>query len=155
MPMNNLELKVLPGLVAAACVAAMWFVSSQSPALAFIVPHKQLLALALAGIGLCIGFSGVLAFRKMKTTVNPIKPGSASCLVTSGIYRYTRNPMYLGLLLILAGCATQFANLLAFLLLPAFVAYMNRFQIEPEERALAAKFQDAFTAYKQSARRWL
>jgi protein-S-isoprenylcysteine O-methyltransferase Ste14 len=153
--MNTLELKVLPIFVAAACVAAMWFVASQTPALAFMIPIKQLLALTLVATGLMIGFAGVHAFRKAKTTVNPVKPGRASVLVTSGIYCYTRNPMYLGLLLILAGCATLFSHPLAFLVLPAYVAYMNRFQIIPEERALDANFQQAFIAYKQSVRRWL
>ncbi len=91
----------------------------------------------------------------MKTTVNPLTPEATTTMVTSGIYRFTRNPMYLGFLLILAGWAIALSHLLAFVILPLFVWYMNRFQILPEERALASKFPEAFTAHKRSVRRWL
>ena len=98
---------------------------------------------------------GVIEFRRAKTTVDPTKPDSASSLVRTGIYRRTRNPMYLGFLLILTGCAAALANLTSFLILPAFVVYMNRFQIKPEERALASIFGDDFKAYYSEARRWI
>lgn len=76
-------------------------------------------------------------------------------MVSSGIYRFTRNPMYLGFLLVLAEWAIYLSNILAFALLPLFKWYMNRFQILPEERALDAKFSHALTAYKCSVRLWL
>ena len=79
----------------------------------------------------------------------------ASNMVTSGIYRFSRNPMYLGFFLALAGWATYLSHLLAFALLPLFVLYINRFQILPEERALSDKFPQEYTAYKGSVRRWL
>jgi protein-S-isoprenylcysteine O-methyltransferase Ste14 len=75
--------------------------------------------------------------------------------VRSGVYSFTRNPMYLGFLLVLVGWATFLSNALAFLILPAFILYMNRFQIEPEERALASLFAEEFVAYKSRVRRWL
>lgn len=98
---------------------------------------------------------GVLEFKWAKTTVNPTKPQSSSALVKSGIYRRTRNPMYLGFLLILIGLAILTANLVAFLILPAFALYMNQFQIKPEERALTSIFGDEFRAYCSSVRRWI
>ena len=98
---------------------------------------------------------GILEFKRAKTTVNPTKPESSSSLVRSGIYRHTRNPMYLGFLLILVGWATLTANILAFLVLPVFVLYMNRFQIKPEERALTLIFGDEFKAYCSTVRRWI
>ena len=76
-------------------------------------------------------------------------------LVATGLYAYTRNPMYLGFLLVLLGWAVFLSSILAFLFLPAFIVYMNHFQIEPEERALATLFGQAFAAYKARARRWL
>nr|ART40893.1 L409 [uncultured bacterium] len=76
-------------------------------------------------------------------------------MVISGIYRFSRNPMYVGLLLVLTAWAIYLSNALAFLFLPTFVACLTRLQIVPEERVLAAKFGDAFTAYRQSVRRWL
>jgi protein-S-isoprenylcysteine O-methyltransferase Ste14 len=97
----------------------------------------------------------MLSFWKVHTTVNPMKPSSTSSLVTSGIYHFTRNPMYLGLLFILIGWALYLANVLAFLFLPAFILYMNRFQIEPEERALTALFGQEFFEYASRVRRWL
>jgi len=75
--------------------------------------------------------------------------------VTSGIYRYTRNPMYLGLLLILLGWAVFLANIVAFIFLPAFIAYLNRFQIRPEEKAMASLFGQDFANYRSKVRRWL
>jgi protein-S-isoprenylcysteine O-methyltransferase Ste14 len=97
----------------------------------------------------------VLAFRRAQTTVNPLTPQATSSLVTTGIYRYSRNPMYVGLLFVLAGWGCYLANGLALLVLPLFVASMTRWQIIPEERFMAAKFGAEFEAYKRSVRRWL
>lgn len=99
--------------------------------------------------------AGVLSFRRMETTVNPLTPEATTTMVTSGIYRFSRNPMYLGFLFVLVGWAIHLSNLLGFAFLPLFVWYMNRFQILPEERALASKFYEVFTAYKRSVRRWI
>ena len=99
--------------------------------------------------------SGIVSFVRARTTVNPMKPESSSTLIVSGIYGLTRNPMYLGLLLILIGWAVFISNILAFVVLPAFVIYINRFQIDPEERALASRFRDDFVQYASRVRRWL
>lgn len=111
-------------------------------------------ALLFCSVGLAIVLAGVLAFRQAKTTVNPLTPEATTTIITTGIYRFTRNPMYLGFLFALIGWAIYLSNLLALALLPLFVWHMNRFQILPEERALAAKFSHAFLAYKGSVRRW-
>ena len=84
-----------------------------------------------------------------------MKPETTASIVTTGIYRVTRNPMYLGLAFVLMGWATYLANLAALLLVPAFVAYMTRFQIKPEERALLAKFGLSFAEYLAAVRRWI
>jgi protein-S-isoprenylcysteine O-methyltransferase Ste14 len=76
-------------------------------------------------------------------------------VVTSGIYRLSRNPMYLGFLLALAGWTVFLGNIIALALLPLFVAHMNAFQIKPEERALLAKFGPAYAQYMRTTRRWL
>jgi protein-S-isoprenylcysteine O-methyltransferase Ste14 len=106
-------------------------------------------------VGVAIIVAGFLAFRQAKTTVNPLTPQATTAIVTSGIYRFSRNPMYLGFLVVLTGWAMYLSNLLAFAFLPLFVLYINRFQIVPEERALYAKFSHVFTAYKRSVRRWV
>ena len=84
-----------------------------------------------------------------------MRPDSTSSLVVSGIYKYTRNPMYLGFLLVLLGWATFLSNLAALALLPAFVVYMNHFQIGPEERALGSLFAQEYQAYHARVRRWI
>ncbi len=87
--------------------------------------------------------------------MNPIKPGAASSLVSSGVYRFTRNPMYLGLSVTLLGWAVFLSNWLALLAVPVFVLYINRFQIDPEERVLSSLFGAEYAAYKEKVRRWL
>lgn len=133
----------------------MWLASVQLPRLAFALPGRLVVATALGGLGLIFAVAGMIAFRIAMTTINPMRPGAASVLVTSGAYRFSRNPMYIGLLLTLGGWAVFLSHSLAWLFLPAFVAYMNRFQISPEEEALSSKFGQEFAAYKQSVRRWL
>ena len=153
--MNSLELKVPPVAVVFLTALLMWLVARSSPAGAFVVPARILFAMILAIIGAATSTLGVVAFRRASTTVNPMKPEAASSLVHSGIYTVTRNPIYLGLLLILAAWGLFLANALVFLLLPVFIGYMNRFQIRPEERALTALFGQAFVAYTARVRRWI
>jgi len=153
--MRALELKVPPPAVTLTFVLLMWLVSWAVPQLGFDFPGRVVVAAALCAAGTMTILLGVAAFRRLKTTLNPMKPESSTALVVSGVYRFTRNPMYLGLLLVLAGWAVFLLNLLAFLLLPAFVFYMNRFQIEPEERALSSRFPAEFVAYERRVRRWL
>jgi protein-S-isoprenylcysteine O-methyltransferase Ste14 len=98
---------------------------------------------------------GLASFRRAGTTFNPLKPEATSSLVVSGVYAFTRNPMYLGFLFVLVGWAVFLSNALAFLLLLLFVLYMNRFQIQPEERVLTARFGQEFLAYKSRVRRWI
>lgn len=153
--MNALELKVPPVPLALVFAGVMRLAAVQFPALAVALPWRLALALALGVAGGVFALAGMAAFRRARTTFSPMQPGAAAAVVTSGVYRLTRNPMYLGLLLAPAGWAAYLAHVLAFLFLPAFVAYMNRFQIVPEERALASKFDAGFAAYKESVPRWL
>ena len=150
-----LELKVPPLAIGALIAALMWLVSWAVPALNFVLPGRKLLALTLGIAGAMIIGSGIASFRRAKTTINPMKPASSSSLVRSGIYKLSRNPMYLGFLLVLFGWAVFLSNALAFIFLPVFIFYMNRFQIEPEENALAGKFGQEFADYKSRVRRWL
>ena len=153
--MNALELKVPPLILVLLLALAMWFTAMQFPALAITLPWRHGLAITISGVGILILLAGVYVFQKAKTTLNPTKPAAASSVVASGIYRVSRNPMYVGFLLALTGWATWLSHPLPFLLLPIFVVYMNRFQISPEARALSAKFGDEYDKYKQGVRRWL
>ena len=152
---DKLELKV-PPLVSWLAVALLMKLSAGlAPRFALAGLHRPVLALALAsGGGLVAGF-GVICFRRARTTVDPRYPEKMSALVTSGIYRVTRNPMYLGMLLTLGGWAFWLGHGLPFLFLPLFVAVLNRWQIAPEERALAQMFGARFAAYRARVRRWV
>ena len=98
---------------------------------------------------------GLIAFLRARTTPNPLQPQQASTLVTDGIYRCTRNPMYLGMALALLGWAGWLAHPLALACIPLAMAWLQRFQIQPEERILEQRFGEAFRRYRQRVRRWL
>lgn len=133
----------------------MWWLAVQFPATGFNLAASGYLAAGLAVVALATGLAAVARFRRAGTTVNPVDPGQASQVVTNGVYRFSRNPMYLGLLLLLTAWALWLANLATLPVLPGFVLYMNRFQIQPEERFLALKFGEDFHRYRESVRRWL
>ena len=138
--MNALALKVPPVAQVIITAAAMYGVSKMVPALTFSLNGSTALAVGLGVMGLSLGVMGVTQFRIAQTTPNPQALEKVSSLVTSGIYRYSRNPMYLGLVLILLGWAFYLSHFLAFVLLPVFILYMTRFQIQPEEQMMARKF---------------
>ena len=152
---NALEFKVPPLVLVLLIAGAMWFAAKQLPSLAFMLPWRHGLAATIFGGGILFLLAGLYEFRKARTTFNPLKPDAASAVVTSGIYRVSRNPMYMGFLLALTGWGVWLSHPLPFLFLPVFVAYMNRFQILPEERALSAKFGREYDVYKHNVRRWL
>lgn len=94
-------------------------------------------------------------FIKHKTTVNPLDPAKARTLVIKGVFRFSRNPMYLGMLLLLMAWMLYLGNPLGVLFVAAFGWVMNRWQIRPEERFLHEKFGDAYSDYCKRVRRWL
>jgi protein-S-isoprenylcysteine O-methyltransferase Ste14 len=153
--MQWLELRIPPPLVWLVIAGAMFGVAYSAPSLSFTLTGSSALALALVLLGGALAVAGVIAFRNQRTTVNPLTPGASSSVVSSGVYRVSRNPMYLGFLLALAGWAVYLSNAGAALLLPVFVAYMTQYQIKPEERALLAKFGSEFAQYMSRVRRWL
>jgi protein-S-isoprenylcysteine O-methyltransferase Ste14 len=109
----------------------------------------------LALCGVAFALSGVIAFRRWNTTVRPEHPEKASTLVNTGPYRYTRNPMYLGLLVILLAWTVYLAAPVGMLGPVAFMLYITRFQIIPEERALRAKFGADYQRFCEGVRRWV
>ncbi len=152
--MFSLELKVPPLLLTALFVLATYLLSSW-PWFTLMAPETARLSGIVIGLlGVIVMVIGALQFRLQKTTLNPLTP-DASTLVTSGIYRITRNPMYLGMLLLLTGVAVTLNGATALLLLPVFVVYMNRYQIAPEERFLLHKFGQPYQDFMRSTRRWL
>lgn len=102
-----------------------------------------------------IGIAGVVQFAVKSTSVNPHKPNHASSIVTSGVYRISRNPMYLGMLFILVAAVLKFGHPTGIIVLPFYVWYMTRFQITPEEIVMEEKFGDEYRNYKKRVRRWI
>jgi protein-S-isoprenylcysteine O-methyltransferase Ste14 len=153
--MSSLESKVPPPAVVLLTALLMWVAAHAVPQLGFDVPGLKWFGVALGVAGFVTGATGVVSFRRAKTTVNPMRLRSSSSLVASGVYAITRNPMYLGGLIMLVGWALFLLNALPFTLLPAYVLYIDRFQIVPEERALTSLFGDKYIAYQRRVRRWL
>ena len=153
--MRRLELKLLPPVVTLLAAGGMALTAQYLPTLKFVVPEKTALCALLFLSGLLCELSGFLAFWKVRTSINPLRPAQASWMVRHGIYRFTRNPMYLGQLLQLLAWAFWLENLATFAFLPAFVAWMTRFQIIPEERILGIKFGNDYADYLNRVRRWI
>jgi protein-S-isoprenylcysteine O-methyltransferase Ste14 len=105
--------------------------------------------------GVLATLSGLWQFKRAQTTIDPTHPDKASNLVTGGIYQYTRNPMYLGMALVLSGAVLNTGFIVSLILLPLFIWYMTRFQIKPEERAIEGIFAEEYIDYKRQVRRWL
>lgn len=153
--MRLLELKIPPPFVALLVGVAMWFAARFGPSLELPVWVRAAAFVAIGLTGAATAVSGNLQFKRAGTTISPLKPGDASVLVTSGVFRFTRNPMYLGLALVLLGYAAFLCSALALAGPVAFVLYIGRFQIAPEERILRAKFGEAFAAYASRVGRWV
>jgi protein-S-isoprenylcysteine O-methyltransferase Ste14 len=155
MPLQALELKVPPPLVALAVALAMWFASRVIVPVSVPPLLRVAVAAAFGVSGVAVAAAGAIAFGRAKTTRNPLHPELSSALVRSGPYRFTRNPMYLGLLLLLLAWAAYLSSALALLGPFVFAGYIGRFQIRPEERALGTLFGSEYAKYKNEVRRWL
>ncbi|MDB9529771.1 isoprenylcysteine carboxylmethyltransferase family protein [Oscillatoria sp. CS-180] len=150
-----MNLKVPPVAVIVVFAALMVAVTRLLPGLTWLVPGRLVIAIVLTLLGGAISLAGVAAFRRHQTTVNPMVPAAATTIVSTGLYRFTRNPMYVGFVLGLMGWATFLSNVGAVLLVLVCVLYLTQFQIKPEEQALLQRFGSLFADYMASVRRWL
>lgn len=153
--MKFLELKVPPALLMLIFGFLMWLTDQALPQLQATWPWHEWAARAVFVLAFVLIAAGAYSFRKAKTTVDPTKPQNASSVVTNGIYRVSRNPMYLGFLLMLLAFVFKLENPATALLLPVFILYMNQFQIKPEERALLRLFGQSYASYLNQVRRWI
>ncbi|EAQ97357.1 methyltransferase family protein [Congregibacter litoralis] len=151
----NLELKIPPVILLAGAGALMWLVDRGDSFAAFTLPMRHGLSALALTFGIVIALLGVKAFRQAGTTVDPRYPERSSELVVIGVYKITRNPMYLGMLLVLIAWGLYLGSGLSLLVALGFLTYMTRFQIVPEERFMAQRFGDDFVKYRRSVRRWL
>ncbi len=153
--MHALELKIPPILVLALFAIMALGLATLLPGTRMPLPVHPWLAVATAVMAVAVALAGVLEFRRAKTTVNPLNPEKATTVVDSGIFHYTRNPMYLGMALALLAVVLWLQSGIGLVLVPAFCIYLTLFQIKPEERALQHIFGSAFDTYMGKVRRWI
>ncbi|MDQ7050744.1 MAG: isoprenylcysteine carboxylmethyltransferase family protein [Enterobacterales bacterium] len=153
--MDFLKNKIPPPVIGLSIGLLMWWLNGFSPIISYKNQLLDYFAIAIILVGISIDIQSLYNFIKNKTTANPLTPQKASKLVISGFYRFTRNPMYLGMFLVLLGTALLFGSLASLLLLPAFIGAINYLQISNEEKALETLFGEEYLSYKQRVRRWL
>jgi protein-S-isoprenylcysteine O-methyltransferase Ste14 len=150
-----LEHRIPPPLVMAACGVLMWGLRAAVPGLTAAYAGRSAIAIGIGAIGVLVALAGVIEFRRARTTVDPLHLDKSTAVVDTGIYRLTRNPMYLGMLLALVAWCVYLANVVTLAGPLAFILYMNRFQIRPEEQALTQRFGAPYRAYLGRVRRWI
>jgi protein-S-isoprenylcysteine O-methyltransferase Ste14 len=152
---SALELKVPPPVVALLIAAGMYLISRVTSSISLLFAWRACAAAVMVLVGVALAISGSAAFKRNDTNINPLHPERTSSLVVSGVFRFTRNPMYLGLLVNLLGLSVLFGSAFALLGPLCFFLYIARFQIAPEEKMLRAKFGEAYSDYVSKVRRWL
>ena len=150
-----LELKVPPLVALIIAATGMWAISGCAATFRLPLPGAVLFGVGIALTGIVVAVMGVVTFRQAGTTVDPRVPTRSARLVVSGVYRFSRNPMYLGFLLVLCGWGWYLGNVLSLALIPSFIVFINRFQITPEERVMRRRFAASYPHYAASVRRWL
>ena len=153
--MSRLELRIPPDIVWLVVAGLMWLIATWTPRLPFPPWLGIGAALTLAAAGVALIASARASLAKASTTWRPTTPDKTTSLVVSGVYRYTRNPMYLVMLLMLLGLAVALESTAAWLASGIFVLYINRFQIEPEERALTLTLGQDYLDYTLRVHRWI
>lgn len=153
--MAFLNLRIPPPLVALTFAIMMWFLSKFGPEIQWRPVFAHASSAILIAMAIVFDVFALIAFWSSKTTINPLRPESTSSLVTSGIYKITRNPMYVGLALFLLAWAVYLSSFMALMCIPFFIAYIHRFQIVCEEKVLMQRFGRAFEEYKAKVRPWL
>ncbi|WP_374602213.1 isoprenylcysteine carboxylmethyltransferase family protein [Arenimonas sp.] len=153
--MSLLDHKIPPPIVGLVCAGLAWTIARYLPDAGYASPYRTWIALALAVAGISLDLSGLVVFRKARTTINPLSPDKSTAIVQAGPYAFTRNPMYVGMALILLGYCVYLANAVSLVAVAIFCAYITAFQIIPEERLLLRKFGDSYARYMQAVRRWI
>jgi protein-S-isoprenylcysteine O-methyltransferase Ste14 len=147
--------RIPPPLWMLVFAALMWGLNRYCPISTLVATPWNRLGWCLIAIAPVAPLTAIAQFRRARTTINPIELARVTTLVTTGIYRWTRNPMYLGLSVLLVGWAIVLGTLSPFVLPPLFVLLMTQIQILPEERALREHFGDEYERYCRQVGRWL
>ena len=146
-------IKIPPPILVLILTSLVYFSSTKLESI--YLPYRQTVSVLILIIGIVVIISPVFDFIKSKTTVNPIKFQNVNRLVTTGIYRYSRNPMYLGMILIIISTTVYYLNFLSVFSPIIFYIWINKFQISREEIFLEGKFGNEYLKYKSKTRRWI
>jgi len=150
-----MRVRIPPPLLALAAAVLMWWLDRKIPVVRMVVAPWNRMGWVFVGVGFGVDAVSILSFLRAKTTVNPIRVERTTRLVVTGFYRFSRNPMYLGLLLVLCGWAVLLGSLMPFVVVLAVERLLVVLQIRREEAALAAKFGDEYIEYTRRVRRWV
>lgn len=150
-----MKLRIPPPILFLLATGLMWIISHFIEYGHMVILFRRPIFYFLILCAIVITFFSMSGFKKAKTTIDPLNPDKTSSLVTEGIYSWTRNPMYLALLLLLGAWAVYLGSALNIAVLVLFMGYITEFQIKPEEEALTAKFGEAYESYTSRVRRWL
>ena len=153
--LRHMKLRIPPLLLSLITGALIWGAAKYFTQFGVTFPGQKPVGFLLIAFGVLVAVVAIAAFARSKTTVNPMKPDAASNLVTTGLYRFSRNPMYLSMLGVLLGWSVVVGNLAALAMPAGFVWYMTVFQIKPEEAALTKIFGDEYRDYCKRVRRWI
>ena len=146
-------IKIPPPLIVLVLIISIYFSSKKIDLIN--IPLQLEISIFILSAGILIFVNPVLQFIKSKTTVNPIQFEEVNKLVTSGIFKYSRNPMYLGMLMIVLSTSIFYLNIYSILTPLLFILWINKFQIKREEEFLTEKFGDEYLSYKKKTRRWI
>ena len=146
-------IKIPPPLIVLVLIVSIYFSSKKIDLIN--IPLQMEISIFILSVGILIFVNPVLQFIKSKTTVNPIQFEEVNKLVTSGIFKYSRNPMYLGMLMIVLSTSIFYLNIYSILTPFLFILWINKFQIKREEEFLIEKFGDEYITYKKKTRRWI
>ena len=146
-------IKIPPPILVMILVISNYFSSKTIDLI--LLPNQDLISIIILLIGALILINPIFKFIKSKTTIDPIKFKKVNKLITSGIYKYSRNPMYLGLLMIVISTSIFYLNIFSITTPFLFYFWINRFQIKREEIFLTEKFGREYMSYKIKTRRWI
>ena len=145
--------RIPPPLITMSCVLVIFLSKSIFPS--FVFPFKLEIGIGFSILGLSLLILSVKSFIKNNTTINPLNLKKSTYLVTNGLFRFSRNPMYLGMLLFLVGTSIILNIIGGLIISVLFIFYMNFFQIMPEEIALENLFGKDYRNYRKNVRRWI
>ena len=147
------KLKIPPPILVIVLITSIYFSSDKLDLIS--IPYRTLFSIVILSIGILVIINPVVKLIKSKTTVNPVEFKNVEKLVTSGIYKYSRNPMYLGMIMIIISTTVYYLNFYSLLTPFIFFFWINRFQIKREEVFLEEKFGQEYLSYKTKTRRWI